>query len=154
MTFLTLDVLILWLIYTNILPFFFNFRRSIRLNCVGKFVSLLVSLFIQASAISPSTHILSICVTIIYCNIITKRVPPWVSLLLILLSNDIELNPGDDYHGNFFTFMNWNPNSLAKNDFERMQLIEAHNSIFNYDLISSCETSLNSSAELSRSSVE
>ena len=145
MTFFTFDVLILWLIYTNCLPFSFNFRWSKR---VGKFVSLLVSLFIQASAISPSTHILCICVTIIYCNIITKRVPPWVSLLLILLSNDIELNPGDNYHGNLLTFMNWNLNSLAKNDFERIQLIEAHNSIFNYDLISLCETSLNSSVEI------
>ena len=44
--------------------------------------------------------------------------------------------------------MNWNLNSIAKNNFERVQLIEAHNSIFNYDLISLCETSLNKSTEI------
>ena len=44
--------------------------------------------------------------------------------------------------------MNWNLNSLAKENFGRVQLIEAHNSIFNYDFISICETSLNDSVEL------
>ena len=44
--------------------------------------------------------------------------------------------------------MNWNLNSLAKENFERVKLIEAHNSIFNYDFISICETSLNDSVEL------
>ena len=36
--------------------------------------------------------------------------------------------------------MNWNLNSLTKDNFHRVDLIEAHNSIFNYDLISVCET--------------
>jgi len=44
--------------------------------------------------------------------------------------------------------MSWNVNSLAKDNFKRVRLIEAHNSIFNYDLISICETSLNDSVEL------
>ena len=44
--------------------------------------------------------------------------------------------------------MSWNLNSLAKNNFQRVRLIEAHNSRFNYDLISICETSLNDSVEL------
>ena len=44
--------------------------------------------------------------------------------------------------------MSWNLNSLAKDNFQRVRLIEAHNSIFNYDLISICETSLNDSVEL------
>ena len=44
--------------------------------------------------------------------------------------------------------MSWNINSLAKDNFKRVRLIEAHNSIFNYDLISICETSLNDSVEL------
>jgi hypothetical protein len=39
--------------------------------------------------------------------------------------------------------MSWNVISLAKDNFQRVRLIEAHNSIFNYDLISICETSLN-----------
>ena len=44
--------------------------------------------------------------------------------------------------------MKWNANSLAKDNFERVRLIQAHNSIFNYDIISICETSLNDSVEL------
>ena len=44
--------------------------------------------------------------------------------------------------------MSWNFNSIAKDDFQRVRLIETHNSIFNYDLISICETSLNDSIKL------
>ena len=39
--------------------------------------------------------------------------PIWFTFLKILLSNDIERNPGD-FRENFFTFCNWNINSLAK----------------------------------------
>ena len=44
--------------------------------------------------------------------------------------------------------MSWNVNSLGKDNFQCVRLIEAHNSIFNYDLISICKTSLNDSVEL------
>ena len=95
-------------------------------------------------AVSPVAHLLSLVIMFILCSYITRDVPTWVSLLLLLLSNDIELHPGPQY----FNFMNWNLNSIVKNNFERVQLIEAHNSIFNYDLISLCETSLNESIEI------
>ena len=44
--------------------------------------------------------------------------------------------------------MSWNLNSITKDNFQRVRLIEAHNSLFNYDLISICETSLNNTVEL------
>ena len=44
--------------------------------------------------------------------------------------------------------MSWNINSIAKDNFQRVRLIEAHNSIFNYDLNSICETNLNDSIKL------
>ena len=44
--------------------------------------------------------------------------------------------------------MSWNLNSLAKDNFRRIHLIEAHNALFKYDLISIRETSLNDSVEL------
>ena len=44
--------------------------------------------------------------------------------------------------------MSWNVNSLAKDNYNRVRHIDADNSIFNYDLISICETSLNDSVEL------
>ena len=68
--------------------------------------------------------------------------------LNIILSNDIHQNPGPPFHNSFFTFMPWNVNSIAKDNFQRVRVIEAHNSIFNYDLIAICETSLNDSIEL------
>ena len=73
--------------------------------------------------------------------------PMWVTFLRIILSNDIEKNPGGFKNG-FFNFCTWNLNSLGKDKFNRVRLLEAHNSIFNYDLISLCETSLNESVEL------
>ena len=51
-----------------------------------------------------------------------------VILIAIPLSNDVEKNPGDFISG-FFSFCNWNLNSLAKDDFYRAQLLEAHNAI-------------------------
>ena len=70
--------------------------------------------------------------TYLLCIGIVESTPFWVPFLLILLSNDIELNPGDQYHENF----------------ERVKLIEAHNSLFNYDIFSLCETSLSSESEI------
>ena len=74
-----------------------------------------------------------------------QNCPQWLLILLIILSNDIHQNPGPPLHNSFFNFMSWNVNSIAKDNFERVRLIEAHNSIYNYDLISICETSLNDS---------
>ena len=102
------------------------------------------------SAVSPVSHLLCLLVFFVTCSLISRKVPVWVSLLLVLLSNDVEINPGPghSYRDNFFTFMNWNLNSLSKDNFQRVQAIEAHNSLFKYDLISVCETSLNSSIEI------
>ena len=78
----------------------------------------------------------------------TQNSPEWLQILLIILGNDISRNPGPPSHNSFFNFMSWNVNSIAKDDFQRVRLIEAHNSIFNYDLISICEISLNDSIKL------
>ena len=87
--------------------------------------------------------------TMIYCDKSLKR--PWDSyalwyiLLRIYLSYDIHPNPGpySEYSNSFFSFCNWNLNSLIKNDFHRISLLEAHNSNFKSNIISLCETSLN-----------
>ena len=68
--------------------------------------------------------------------------------MLIILSNEFSRNPGPQFHNSFFNFLYWNVNSIAEDDFQRVRLIEAHNSIFNYDFISKCETSLNDSIKL------
>ena len=119
-------------------------------NCKNfrKIFPYLSYLSLAVSAVTPVAHILCLLTSYILCRHITRSIPLWVPFLLILLSNDIELNPGPQYHENFLNFMNWNLNSLAKNNFERIQLLEAHNSIYNYDLISICETNLNNKIEI------
>ena len=116
----------------------FKFKKTLSLTLFGTSM-----VFMFAMAISPASHLLCLIVFQMLCHSFAKRVPAWLSILLILLSNDIHMNPGLQYHNNFFKFMCWNLNSLATNNFERVPLIEADNNKFNYDLISICETSLN-----------
>ena len=84
----------------------------------------------------------------IWCHSLERSLPLWLPIILISLSNDIHSNPGPHFQNYFFNFMSWNLNSLAKDNFQRTRLIEAYNALFNYDLISICETSLNDSVEL------
>ena len=72
----------------------------------------------------------------------------WIPFLLIILSSDVEFNPGPVSINDGFSFAQWNINSLAKDDFSRAKLLQAHNSIFNYDIISLCEISLNDQMEI------
>ena len=109
---------------------------------------IILSICLFSIAVTPATSILCILVFEIGCLLFTKHIPSWLPLFLVLLSNDIHVNPGPHFNNSFFNFINWNLNSLAKDNFQRVQLIEAHNSIFNYDFISICETSLNDSVEL------
>ena len=105
-------------------------------------------IFFFSISVSPATHILCIIVFQIWCHSCTRNVPHWLPIILIILSNDINLNPGPHFQHNFFNFMSWNLNSLAKDNFQRVSLIEAHNSFFYYDFISICETSLNDTVEI------
>ena len=74
------------------------------------------------------------------CFPMTNHFSGLIIALTLMLSNDIEKNPGPP--GNLLKFMCWNLNSLPKDNFSRVKLIEAHNSIYNYDIIALCETSL------------
>ena len=108
----------------------------------------ILSIYMFSMAVTPAACILCLMVYQIWCHSCTKNVPHWLSIILILLSNDVHLNPGPHFQNNFFNFMSWNVNSLAKENFKRVRFIEADNTKFNYDLISLCETSLNDSVEL------
>ena len=79
----------------------------------------------------------------------------WFIFLRIQLSKDVHSNPGpsSEFSSSFFTFCNWNLNSLSTDDFHRITLLEAHNTNFNYDIISLCETSLNDSMTVKENSL-
>ena len=97
---------------------------------------------------TQSCYILSLLVLQICCHSLRNNVPHWLLIILILLSNDIQLNPGPTSENELLKFMTWNLNSLAKDNFQRLNLIETHNAIFDYDLISINDTSLNDTVEL------
>ena len=64
------------------------------------------------------------------------------------MSSDVHPNPGPSsvnpkFSSGFLSFCNWNLNTLSKDEFYRISLLEAHNTILKYDIISLCETSLN-----------
>ena len=126
-----------------VVKFIVKFRKMILWFLYGLWFYCLFSV-----AFTPAGHLLCLMSFQIRCLSSIKRIPTWLPFVLIKLSNDIHVNPGPHYQNSFFNFMNWNLNSLAKDDFQRVQLIEAHNSLFNYDLISICETGLNDSVEL------
>ena len=128
----------------------FSYRPSFspglyRIKLPLKIISFIL---IFGCATSQVEHYFCISIILSFFSTFPRRCP-WIPFLLILMANDIQLNPGPrGYHENFFSFMNWNLNSLPKNDFERIKLIEAHNSNFNYDIISLCETSLRESTDI------
>ena len=79
-----------------------------------------------------------------FCN--SEITALWLVVLLLKLSSDVHPNPGpppNNFSNGFLSFCNWNLNTLSKDDFYRISLLEAHNTIFKYDIISLCETSLN-----------
>ena len=71
----------------------------------------------------------------------------WYFQLVITLSNDISENSGPRFSNHFdrVSFFNWNLDTLSKDEFSSVSLLNAHNSIHNYDIISLCETSLSNS---------
>ena len=78
----------------------------------------------------------------------SDQLPSWVIFLILILSNDIELNPGDHLNKGFLSLCTWNLNTISKNNFQRVSLLEGHNALHNYDIISLCETILNDTIEL------
>ena len=70
----------------------------------------------------------------------------WLVFSTVMLSGDVETNPGPET----LDFCCWNLNSISAHDFLRVSLIEAYNSIYNYDLIGIVETHLDSNVEEER----
>ena len=61
----------------------------------------------------------------------------------ILLSGDVETNPGPDT----LSFCSWNLNSIIAHGFLRISILEAYNSVFSYDLIGIVETHIDSTVD-------
>ena len=104
--------------------------------------------------------IAKLCVMNIWSSIIKAKfqnsfVPSFFFLitflsLLLILSNDVELNPGpkkDSSKGNF-SVAHWNLNNIAAPNFVKLSQLEAYNTMHSYDLISLSETWLDSTTSI------
>ena len=70
--------------------------------------------------------------------------------LLLILSNNVELNPGpmkDSSKGNF-SISHWNLNNTAAQNFVKLSQLEAYNTLHGYDLICLSETWLDSTTSI------
>ena len=70
--------------------------------------------------------------------------------LLLILSNDVELNPGPkkDSPKRNFSIAHWNLKSIAVQNFVKLSQLEAYNTMHSYDLICSSETWLDSATSI------
>ena len=70
----------------------------------------------------------------------------FISVILLLLSGDIEANPGPDPgYWNSFSFCHWNLNSIAGHSFIKISLLQAYNAIQRFDIICLSEIYLDDS---------
>ena len=59
----------------------------------------------------------------------------FISAILLLLSGDIETNPGPDSgYLSSFSFCHWNLNSIDDHNFIEMSLLQAYNTINRFDI--------------------
>ena len=70
----------------------------------------------------------------------------FISVILLLLSGDIETNPGPEPgYLNSFSFCHRNLNSIAAHNFIKMSLLQAYNEINRFNIICLSETYLDNS---------
>ena len=69
----------------------------------------------------------------------------WTIYKHVLLSVDIEKNPGPDRET--LKFCSWNLNSINAHEYIRVSLLEAYNSLYKYDLIGIVETHLDNTVD-------
>ena len=74
-------------------------------------------------------------IIIIHISDIVTAFWRYISVILLLLSGDIETNPGPDPgYLNSFSFCHWNLNSIAAHNFIKMSLLQAYNAINRFDI--------------------
>ena len=83
---------------------------------------------------------LSIILTVSFINTASS----WLNILLIR-NGDIHPHPGPTH--NQFSFCHWNLNGLVAHDKLKITLLEAYNTVCNYDVIAISESQLRSSVE-------
>ena len=149
------------MVYFLIFDFFFviflpseYFKTELHIRRITKKINFLVKLLhriISYSALHACVHLGYAGLASIY-QFPFETLAVWIFLMRLALCPDIHPNPGPSYSnhftGGFLSFCNWNLNTLSKDDFSRITLLEAHNTEHNYDIISLCETCLDDKAQV------
>ena len=87
---------------------------------ISNILFVIITISLLYIAVTPSAHLLCFCVFQVFFHSYVNKVSLWLPIFLVILSNDVHFNPGPHFQNNFFNFMTWNANSLAKDNFERV----------------------------------
>ena len=86
--------------YESVVNILLKFRKI-----VSRTIFSILSIYKYSIALTPDTCFLSLMIFQMWCHAFAIHVPPWLPTILILLSNDIHLNPGPHFQNSFFNFM-------------------------------------------------
>ena len=121
------------------------------LNCAFPFCNisllfvLLITVFLtlKSNSYRSSKHFYTLS---FLATLITIWSPPWLYSLLILLSADVELNPGPKRASTRnISICHWNLNSISAHNYIKLFLLKAYIAIHKFDIICLSETYLDSS---------
>ena len=126
-------------------------QNTFFLNCAFPFCNisllfvLLITVFLtlKSNSYRSTKHFYTLS---FLATIITIWSPPWLYSLLILLSADVELNPGPKraFTRNI-SICHWNLNSISAHNYIKLFLLKAYIAIHKFDIICLSETYLDSS---------
>ena len=118
----------------------------ILLSKIALVLLLLNLLFVFNGSGSKHKKIIFICLlfsTFVSCNLL-----PWLYILLITLSGNVELNPGPKRKAaQTFSICHWNLNSICAHNFAKLSLLRAYVNVHKFDIICLSETYLDSSID-------
>ena len=95
------------------------------------------------------------CILIFLLFHIFEIVFVWLCSLLIMLSGDVEVNPGPKKKDKeCFSIYHWNLNSISAYDYSKLFLLNSYNSLRKFDIICLSETYLDSNTPLNDDNLE
>ena len=90
-----------------------------------------------------------------FVAIIKTWLAAWFYRLLLLLSGDVELNPGPKCnYNNAFSIFHWNLNSTPAHNYDKVFLLKVYIAIHKFDIICISETYLGSSTSFDDNNLE
>ena len=118
---------------------------SLLLASVSMFLQTIINLLLLKNYYKfNSFRVRNVLISFLYL-IIWYDFAAWFRPFLILLSGDIETNPGPKpISGQSFSICHWNLNSISAHNYTKISLLTAYVLAYNFDIICLSETYLNS----------